>query len=394
MVATGISTMNNEANIRLAHRIGSEIASVHAADVDRNARFPAESIAALKAEKFMSALVPKELGGLGMEMVELTAICTALGQYCAATAMVFAMHQIQVACIVRHGLDSEFFRGYCRELVERQMLIGSITSEVGIGGDTRSSICAVEVDGSRFVLNKEATTVSYGAYADDLLVTCRRDPGAARSDQVMVLVRGDQYTLEQTSQWDTLGMRGTCSPGFRFRSQGDATQILPGDYADSSSQTMVPYSHILWSGLWLGIATDAMNRAAAFVRAAARRDPGTVPPTALRLAELSNTLQSMRSNVNDVARDCERLQRSPEGNEALLTIGFALKMNNLKISCSTLMVQVVHEALLICGIMGYKNDSKFSLGRHLRDAHSAQLMVGNDRIYARSASMLLVYKDS
>ena len=101
----------------------------------------------------------------------------------------------------------------------------------------------------------------------------------------------------------------------------------------------------------------------------------------------------MRSNVHDVARDCEELQNSPEGNESLLTIGFALKMNNLKISTSTLMVQVIHQSLLICGILGYKNDSKFSLGRHLRDGHSAQLMVGNDRIYAKSASMLLVYKD-
>jgi len=382
------------ASAKLAHRIGSEVAAVHAADVDRNARFPVESIAALKEARLLSALVPVELGGMGMKMVELTAICTALGQYCAATAMVFAMHQIQVACIVRHGLGSEYFRGYCRELVERQLLIGSITSEVGIGGDTRSSLCAVEIDGDAFVLNKDATTISYGAHADDLLVTCRRDAGAARSDQVMVLARRGQFTLEQTSQWDTLGMRGTCSPGFKFRSAGAAVQILPGDYADSSSQTMVPYSHILWSGLWLGIASDAMSRAAAFVRAAARRDPGTVPPTALRLAELSNTLQSMRSNVHDVARDCEELQDTEEGNESLLTIGFALKMNNLKISCSTLMVQVVHEALLICGIMGYKNDSKFSLGRHLRDAHSAQLMVGNDRIYARSASMLLVYKDT
>ncbi|WPB56641.1 acyl-CoA dehydrogenase family protein [Xylophilus sp. GOD-11R] len=382
------------AAVALAHRIGSEISALHAADVDRNARFPAESIAALKEARLLSALVPVELGGMGMGMLELTAVCTALGQYCAASAMVFAMHQIQVACVVRHGLGSEYFRDYCRELVERQLLIGSITSEVGIGGDTRSSICAVEVHGDEFVLNKDATTVSYGAHADDLLVTCRRDPGAARSDQVMVLARKGQFTLEQTSQWDTLGMRGTCSPGFRFRSRGQAAQILPGDYADSSSQTMVPYSHILWSGLWLGIATDAMSRAAAFVRAAARRDPGTMPPTALRLAELSNTLQSMRSNVHDVARECQELQASDAGNESLLTIGFALKMNNLKISCSTLMVQVVHEALLICGIQGYKNDSKFSLGRHLRDAHSAQLMVGNDRIYARSASMLLVYKDT
>ena len=156
---------------------------------------------------------------------------------------------------------------------------------------------------------------------------------------------------------------------------------------------MVPYSHILWSGLWLGIATDAVARAASFVRGEARRNPGNTPPTALRLAEVTNTLQLMRSNVHDVAAECEALQKSPEGNEALLTIGFALKMNNLKIASSTLMVQIVHQALLICGILGYKNDTKFSLGRHLRDAHSAQLMVGNDRIYAKSASMLLVYKD-
>jgi len=84
---------------------------------------------------------------------------------------------------------------------------------------------------------------------------------------------------------------------------------------------------------------------------------------------------------------------SKSGPDVLATIGFALKMNNLKVSTSRLVVQVVHEAMLICGIAAYKNDSEFSLGRQLRDAHSAALMIGNDRIHAKSASMLLVYKD-
>jgi acyl-CoA dehydrogenase len=81
------------------------------------------------------------------------------------------------------------------------------------------------------------------------------------------------------------------------------------------------------------------------------------------------------------------------GVDALSSIPFALKMNNLKISSSQLVVQIVHQALLICGIAAYKNDSRFALGRHLRDALSAALMVGNDRIYATNASMLLVLKD-
>ena len=65
-------------------------------------------------------------------------------------------------------------------------------------------------------------------------------------------------------------------------------------------------------------------------------------------------------------------------------------MNNLKIACSEAAPQIVHEALQIIGIGGYKNDSQFSVGRHYRDSLSAALMISNDRISAKSASMLLV----
>ena len=43
-------------------RIGKEVAAQHADAVDREARFPSETIDALKKAKMMSALVPKELG--------------------------------------------------------------------------------------------------------------------------------------------------------------------------------------------------------------------------------------------------------------------------------------------------------------------------------------------
>lgn len=374
-------------------KIAAEVAAVHAADVDKNARFPAESIDALKQARLLGAFVPKDLGGLGYGMSELVQMCTALAQCCASSGMVLAMHHIQIACLVRHGLSSPFFRRYLSEVCERQLLVASVTSEVGVGGDTRTSICSVEVDGSAFRLVKDATTISYGAQADDLLVTCRRSPDAAPSDQVLVLVRKSDYSLTQTTNWDTLGMRGTCSPGYKLESKGGADQIVPGSFADSSAQTMVPFSHILWSGVWLGIATDAYTRASAYVRAEARKKPGTVPVAAQRLAELSTLVQLMRQNVDAVAADCDVLLTSAAGTEALQSLAFALKMNNLKVTSSELVSQIVHRALGICGIMGYKNDSKFSMGRNFRDALSAALMIGNDRILAKSASLLLVHKD-
>ena len=54
---------------------------------------------------------------------------------------------------------------------------------------------------------------------------------------------------------------------------------------------------------------------------------------------------------------------------------------------------VVQAALSICGIAGFRNVGEYSMGRHLRDAHSAALMVHNDRILEHNASLLCVMKD-
>jgi acyl-CoA dehydrogenase len=382
------------AHLAALKAIATDVAAANAADVDAKARFPRETIDALQKAKLLSAPIPRELGGAGYGMRELAALCSTLAQACGSSAMVLAMHYIQVACIVRHAKASPYFQGYLKELVEQQYVLASMTSENGTFGETRTSICAVERSNGRFKLDKDATTGSYCQHADGILVTCRRAPDSPSSDQVLVLVRKGDYKLTQTTSWDTLGMRGTCSPGFKLESSGAEEQIIPGSFADSSAQTMVPYSHILWASLWWGIAADAVGRAAEFVRGGARKNPGTVPPTATRLAEVSTQLQSARHNWLALATEFDDIDARPNGLADLLSIGWALKMNNLKINASETAPQIVHKALQITGILGYKNDSKFSLGRHYRDSLSGALMISNDRIASKSASMLLVFKDN
>ena len=300
--------------------IALEVAAPNAADVDLKARFPQETFTALRQAKLLSVAVPRDLGGRGASMQELAAMCTALAQGCGSSGMVLAMHHIQVACIARHGLSSQFFRDYLREVVERQLLIGSITSEVGVWGDTRSSICACLRDNGSFKLDKDATTASYAEFADDLLVTARRNADAPPSDQVLVLVRKPDRTLTKTTSWDTMGMRGTCSPGFKLTSSGPEVQVLPGSFADASAQTMVSYSHILWSAVWLGIASDAVARASACVRAEARKTPGVVPTKATHLARLSAELQLLRNSVHGQAAEFDDIMNGPNGMDELLTV--------------------------------------------------------------------------
>ena len=70
-----------------------------------------------------------------------------------------------------------------------------------------------------------------------------------------------------------------------------------------------------------------------------------------------------------------------------------LRFNNLKIAASEQAPQRLPGALGVCGIVGYKNDTPFSVGRHLRDSMSACLMVANERIHATDASLLLIAKE-
>ena len=101
----------------------------------------------------------------------------------------------------------------------------------------------------------------------------------------------------------------------------------------------------------------------------------------------------MRHNWIALASEFDDIDSTVGGMEELLSIGWALRMNNLKVSASEAAPQIVHKALQIIGILAYKNDSKFSLGRHYRDVLSGALMIANDRIASKSASMLLVFKD-
>lgn len=375
-----------------AHEIGKNVLAVHAGSVDREARFPAESIDALRKAGLLSAYVPTDFGGMGLNLSQVAKICEALGQYCGSSAMIYAMHKIQVACIVHHAQASQYFQRYLGELVDEQRLIASATTELGVGGDLRSSLCAVEVAGDTFRLKKKAPVISYAEAADDILVTCRKCPEATASDQVQVLIRSGDYTAEPISGWDTMGFRGTCSSGFTLDAEGTREQILPTPFADILAHTMHPFSHVVWCSVWSGIANSAVALARAFVRAEARKTPGETPLSAIRLAEVDCILQEMRHNVGSLAREYQELLVDGEP-ESFSDFGFSIRTNNLKISCSQVVVDIVSRALLICGIAGYRNDSSYSLSRHLRDAYGAALMVNNDRITKLNATMLMVHKE-
>jgi acyl-CoA dehydrogenase len=363
------------------------VAAAEADDVDRNARFPKAAIDAARQQKLLGAQIPVQFGGHGASIAELTDMCYALGRACSSTAMIFAMHQTKVACLVRHGAGSPWHEKLMRRVAAEQLLLASSTTEGQNGGNIRSSAAAVERAGAEISLLRNATVISYGAQADGIVTIARRANDAAASDQVLLALTRDNYTLERSLEWETLGMRGTCSAGFELKATAAAEQVFPEAYEKIHAQTMTPVAHLCWSSVWAGIAAAAVDRAQLFIRKAARGAGGQMPPGAAHFTTARMTLTKLRAMITSTL---DTYTTHEHDETALSSLGFQSSINLLKVEASELAVATVMSAMRACGLSGFRNDGDFSVGRQLRDVLSAPLMINNDRILTNIATASLM----
>jgi acyl-CoA dehydrogenase len=368
-------------------QVVAAIAANNAVDVDEASRFPAEALTALKKQRLLGIMVSRELGGEGASIADVADVCYALGQACSSTGMIYAMHQIKVACVTRHMHGNAVLTRMMHRLCSEQLLLASSTTEGQSGGNVRSSEAPVEYEGDRISLERRASVISYGAYADEIVTTARRNAEAVGSDQVLVAFLKSDYSLAPLQGWNTLGMRGTCSEGYTLKATGTVGQIVPDPYEIIHAQTMVPCAHLLWGSVWTGIAASATARAQAFIRQAMRTGNGQLPPGAPQFTKALASLRTLRGMLATSLRNYERKMNDPK---ALGALEFQSMITLTKVEASELAVSIVMSALRACGLSGYRADGDFTIGRHLRDVLSSPIMINNDRILANLATTSLM----
>jgi len=362
-------------------------AAADADDVDRRARFPKAAIDAARREKLLGMQIPQAFGGHGASIHDVTEVCYALGRACASTAMIFAMHQTKVACLVRHGRGNPWIETLMRRVATEQLLLASSTTEGQNGGNIRTSAAAVGHSEHEITLTRDATVISYGAEADGLVTIARRSDNATASDQVLLALTRDDYTLQPTQGWETLGMRGTCSAGFELKVRCHANRMFPESYDKIHIQTMTPVAHLTWSSVWAGVAAGAVERAQRFVRKAARGAGGQMPPAAAHFTAATMSLAKLRAII---AAGIDAFAAAEHDERALAALDFQTEITLLKVEASELAVQTVMSAMRACGLAGYRNDGEFSIGRALRDILSSPIMINNDRILSNIAATALM----
>jgi alkylation response protein AidB-like acyl-CoA dehydrogenase len=192
--------------VAVAERLANEFRP-RAAEYDRTGEFPAENYRRMKAEGYLSAPVPKELGGLGAGILEMSQAQQALARGCASTALAVNMHVFQV------GTTADAFRAgqpvepLLRRIVEEGIVIGSNGAESIVAGPWTTPTTAEKVDG-HYILNGRKYFCSQ-APGMTILRLLARDTETGELLVVGVPRSAEGLTVVET--WDTTGMRATAS---------------------------------------------------------------------------------------------------------------------------------------------------------------------------------------
>lgn len=340
----------------------------------------------LREHQLLDYLVPAEFGGRGGDTAGLLAIAEELGAVCPGLALLWVMHSQQVAIVAEYA--PEPLRGRTlREVAERQLLIGSITTESGKGGHVLSARAALDSAAGVLRFHRDAPVVSGGAQADAYLVTMRRAEDAAPDDVVLVLCPRERSGVAVLGSTDMLGMRGTANVSLSLDVEIPADHLIdpPGGFPRIATRTMAPLAHLGWSAVWVGAARAALRYVVRAVRGGGegprlRRDDDVLD----RLARARARVDTAEAMV--LAGLAEYRRRS--GAE-LDQAAFQILVNNVKVVAAEQTWAAVNELVEVAGLgLGYQRG--LPLERTLRDLRSAALMYGNHRLVRASGRLGLV----
>ena len=351
-----------------------------AEEYDRLAKFPQESLDALRDAGLLGLRVSKEHGGLGADMLTTCLVVEEIAKKCPSTAMCYKMHLESVEAVSRipTALQVEKF---VKPLAQKKIFAAAPGGESrGQSGTDWRPISAPEtplkiVDGGFVLNNLRKSYVTSAGHADLYLTFCRVEGGRTEGPPDLLIIEADKIEWQTVGEWDGLGMRGNSSTPMIFNGVVPQENLLglelEGEKEPVMQKYMSPVLILTYGAAYLGIASGAFELACIegdkrFVSGSRRFDN---PINKRRISEMSAQIESARAFLHTAA------SMADEGRAESL-----LPYIQAKVICSEVAVRVTQDLMTIFGGTAYARQLPFE--RYFRDARAGLIMgMANDQAY-------------
>jgi isovaleryl-CoA dehydrogenase len=351
-----------------ARQVACSTLAAHAADVDRDARWPSEGMAALGEAGLLGLTVSSGVGGLGQGMLALAIATEELGRVCGSTGLVFGMH-----CVAAKVLDvrptEEQRERYLAPIAAGRHVTSLALSEPGTGVHFYLPRATFHPSEGGYVVNGQKGFVTSGGHADSYVVSVVRehadlDPGTFSC----LVVERDTPGTRWSDPWDGFGMRGNSSASLLLEDAEVPRHNLLGEVGDETwyvFEVVAPYFIVAMAGAYLGVARAALEATVDHLRsrvyAHTGEQLGASDTIVHRLGGLWATVERTRQLLHHAAR------LGDAGDPAARLALFASKAEVAEAA-----IHVANEAMTLAGGRAYAANGV--LARALRDARAAHVM--------------------
>jgi alkylation response protein AidB-like acyl-CoA dehydrogenase len=369
--------------VEKAKQVAREVLALHAEDVDRQGRWPEESIHALRQSGLLGLTVATTFGGAGEGARTFTAVLRALAEQCASTAMIYLMHvcaTAPVAAAEAFGLREEVLRS-----IATGRRLGTLAfSEKGSRSHFWAPVSQAVVEGDNHRLSAEKSFVTSAGHADFYVVSTLSSAATTPMASNLYYVAAEQKGLVVSEPWNGLGLRGNASAAMRLEGlRVPASQRLSEEGAgfDIMLGAVLPWFQIGSASVSLGISRAATESTRQHLLSAKLEHLGqplsSLPTLRARLAQMQIIMDTQQAFLDHAAT----LMDNP-GPTTLLAI------LQSKAAAAEAALQVTDLAMRICA--GAAFGRRLTVERNFRDARAGSVMAPTtDVLYDFVAKALL-----
>lgn len=350
-----------------AEEVARDVLGAHADEVDAEARWPEESLAALRQAGLLGLVVPRAFGGAEAGPRTVAPVVRALAEQCASTAMIYMMHLCAAQVIAQAEQFAERER-VLQEIAAGRHLTTLAFSEKGSRSHFWAPVSQAAADGDTHRLSAEKSWVTSAGKADSYVVSTRRAAGGEMTASTLYYVPLGAKGLEVAGPWRGTGLRGNASSPMRLQdveAPASCRLSAEGEGFGVMLSTVLPWFQLCSASVSLGISAAATEATRRHLLASRLEHLGESLASLMnlraRLAQMQITVDTQRAFLDHVARQMEN-----PGPATMLAV------LESKAAAAEAALQVTDLAMRTCG--GAAFSRHLGVERNFRDARAGWVM--------------------
>lgn len=341
-----------------------------AAEVDEQARFPAEAIRKMGDLGLMAVAIPEIYGGAGADTICYAIAVEEISRACASTGVIMSINNSLVCdAILKAGTEDQK-RRFLISLARGEKLGCFCLSEPEAGSDAANLRVTASEEADHFLLNGVKNFITNGQEADIAIVLATTDPQLRHKGICALLVEKEFPGFRVLKVEKKLGIRGTSCCQLLFENCPVPRNNLLGEIGEGFriAMTSLDGGRIGIAAQAVGIARGAFeaSRQYAKTRVQFGQPIASFQAVQFLLADMATAIDSARLLTYRAAflRD----QGAPYTKEASMA----------KLYASETAMWISTKAVQVHGGYGYIAD--YPVQRHFRDAKVTEIYEGTSEI--------------